>query len=266
MLEAALAKKKESLRDAEAKLEKLEKNLKNVEDKKACLEAEVLHCQQVADPHYPYHKNHKLLLNVLHVCLPIPFLSRPFHMIDFAEKELVKRFCFLAISSISSRDNQPPRTCLSMLQKLSRAEKLIGGLAGEKVRWADVIEELSVVYINLTGDTLVASGYIAYLGPVTLGYRERLLAIWTAACKEKSIPCSDTFKLATILGNPVYIRDWTIAGLPNDNFSVDNSIIMNVARRWPLLIDPQGQANKFIKVILVPTTFKGWDRSAIGSS
>ncbi|CAM6128435.1 unnamed protein product [Calypogeia fissa] len=72
-------------------------------------------------------------------------------------------------------------------QKLSRAEKLIGGLAGEKVRWADVIEELSGVYINLTGDTLVASGYIAYLGPVTLGYRERLLTSWSTACKEKKI-------------------------------------------------------------------------------
>lgn len=136
------------------------------------------------------------------------------------------------------------------MQKLSRAEKLIGGLAGEKVRWADVIEELSAVYVNLTGDTLVASGYIAYLGAVTLVYRERLLTSWSTACKEKKIPCSTSFKLATILGNPVSIRDWTIAGLPNDSFSIDNAIIMNVARRWPLLIDPQGQANKFIKVVI----------------
>jgi dynein heavy chain len=138
---------------------------------------------------------------------------------------------------------------LMTLQKLFRAEKLIGGLAGEKVRWADVIEELSVLYIDLTGDTLLAAGYIAYLGAVTLNYREKILEKWSAACKEKQIPCSYQFKLATILGNPLAIRDWTIAGLPNDSFSIDNAIIMSVARRWPLLIDPQGQANKFIKVI-----------------
>ncbi|KAL2642111.1 hypothetical protein R1flu_009698 [Riccia fluitans] len=132
-------------------------------------------------------------------------------------------------------------------QKLARAEKLIGGLAGEKVRWADVIKELSAAYHSLTGDTLLASGYIAYLGPVTLNYREKLLKEWSAACREKVIPCSQEFVLAKVLASPVTIRDWVIAGLPNDGFSVDNAIVMNTARRWPLLIDPQGQGNKFIK-------------------
>ena len=50
-----------------------------------------------------------------------------------------------------------------------------------------------------------------------------------------------------MLGEPVKIRDWTIDGLPNDSFSIDNGIIVSKARRWPLLIDPQGQANKWIK-------------------
>jgi dynein heavy chain len=42
-------------------------------------------------------------------------------------------------------------------------------------------------------------------------------------------------------------RSWTITGLPNDSFSIENGIIMSKARRWPLCIDPQGQANKWIK-------------------
>jgi hypothetical protein len=32
-----------------------------------------------------------------------------------------------------------------------------------------------------------------------------------------------------------------------DAFSVANGIISTTARRWPLMIDPQGQANKWIK-------------------
>lgn len=43
------------------------------------------------------------------------------------------------------------------------------------------------------------------------------------------------------------IRAWNIDGLPKDSFSVDNGIITSQARRWPLMIDPQQQANKWVK-------------------
>ena len=36
-------------------------------------------------------------------------------------------------------------------------------------------------------------------------------------------------------------------GLPNDAFSVDNAIVLKNARRWPLIIDPQMQAVRWIK-------------------
>jgi len=45
----------------------------------------------------------------------------------------------------------------------------------------------------------------------------------------------------------VVIRNWGLFGLPNDSFSVENAIINDKTRRWPLFIDPQGQANKWIK-------------------
>ena len=53
--------------------------------------------------------------------------------------------------------------------------------------------------------------------------------------------------MITVLGDPVKIRAWNIDGLPSDNFSVENAIIINNSRRWPLFIDPQLQANKWIK-------------------
>ena len=43
------------------------------------------------------------------------------------------------------------------------------------------------------------------------------------------------------------IRQWQIAGLPKDPFSVDNGVIVTNGRRWPLMIDPQGQASKWVK-------------------
>lgn len=59
-------------------------------------------------------------------------------------------------------------------------------------------------------------------------------------CLQRKIPCSDGFSVNTTLGDPVKIRAWQIAGLPVDSFSIDNGIIVDNARRWPLMIDPQG--------------------------
>lgn len=46
--------------------------------------------------------------------------------------------------------------------------QLIGGLAGEKVRWSETVQELDYMVNNVSGDVLLAAGYVAYLGPFTV--------------------------------------------------------------------------------------------------
>lgn len=132
-------------------------------------------------------------------------------------------------------------------QKLVRAEKLISGLGGEKDRWTEAARLLGIRYNNLTGDVLVSSGTVAYLGAFTVDYRAQCQKEWLDCCKNKVIPGSTDFSLSHTLGDPIKIRAWQIAGLPVDSFSVDNGIIVSNSRRWPLMIDPQGQANKWVK-------------------
>ncbi|XP_074055006.1 dynein axonemal heavy chain 12 isoform X7 [Macrotis lagotis] len=132
-------------------------------------------------------------------------------------------------------------------KKLERASKLIGGLGGEKTRWAQAADDLQGTYDNLTGDVLVSAGVIAYLGAFTAAFRQECSMEWSMLCKEKEIPCSEEFSLSKTLGDPIKIRAWNIAGLPTDSFSIDNGVIVSNSRRWPLMIDPQGQANKWIK-------------------
>uniref|UniRef100_A0A8C5TGG8 Dynein axonemal heavy chain 12 n=1 Tax=Malurus cyaneus samueli TaxID=2593467 RepID=A0A8C5TGG8_9PASS len=132
-------------------------------------------------------------------------------------------------------------------KKLERAEKLIGGLGGEKTRWNQAAYDLQEEYDNLTGDILISAGVIAYLGAFTAGFRQECTKDWSKLCEEKEIPCSESFSLSKILGDPIKIRAWNIAGLPTDVFSVDNGVIVDNSRRWPLMIDPQGQANKWVK-------------------
>lgn len=57
-------------------------------------------------------------------------------------------------------------------KKLDRAEKLIGGLGGEKDRWTEAARVLGDKYINITGDVLLSSGLVAYLGAFTVDYRQ----------------------------------------------------------------------------------------------
>lgn len=68
-------------------------------------------------------------------------------------------------------------------KKLVRAEKLIGGLGGEKDRWTQAAEHLQIVYDNLLGDVLVSAGVIAYLGPFTAHFREQAVKDWTGLCQ-----------------------------------------------------------------------------------
>ena len=57
---------------------------------------------------------------------------------------------------------------------------------------------------------------------------------------------------------PLQVREWLIASLPNDSFSIENGIIVANARRWPLCIDPQGQANKWIKNLEKTSNLQVW--------
>lgn len=120
-------------------------------------------------------------------------------------------------------------------------------MGGEKDRWADLANTLKEHYETLSGNVLISAGMIAYLGAFTSAYRSKITESWVAECKHKEIPSSKVFSLQQVLGEPVKIREWNINGLPSDSFSIENAIVIFESRRWPLCIDPQGQANKWIK-------------------
>lgn len=132
-------------------------------------------------------------------------------------------------------------------KKLFRAERLLGGLGGEKVRWSEKATELNQSLGNVVGDVLLAAGCVAILGPFMLEYREEIVRDWNRKCQSEGIPCSAAFSLVQALGQPMQIRSWGLNGLPTDSYSINNAIIVTSARRYSLMIDPQGQANKWIK-------------------
>eukprot|EP00953_Heterococcus_sp_UTEX-ZZ885_P035270 18212-Heterococcus_DN1.PRE.7 len=133
--------------------------------------------------------------------------------------------------------------------RLDRAQKLIGGLGGEKDRWTESVARLSALYDCLVGDAVVSAGMIAYAGPFTPDFRQKLVKDWQAHLVAVGVPHSPGCDARTTLSEPVLVRSWAIAGLPSDGHSIENAIFMARARRYPLLIDPQGQANRYIKTM-----------------
>ncbi|XP_050716714.1 dynein axonemal heavy chain 3-like isoform X3 [Eriocheir sinensis] len=131
-------------------------------------------------------------------------------------------------------------------QKRDRSERLIGGLGGERERWSNEAQTLSESLENVVGDVLIAAAFIAYLGAFTVEYRQKCLDDWHQKCSQLGISCSAKFSLYNTLGDNVQCRTWHLYGLPVDSFSVDNAIVVSQSRRWPLMIDPQGQAHKWV--------------------
>ncbi len=78
-------------------------------------------------------------------------------------------------------------------------------------------------------------------------YRISLVQEWQQSLTTQKVPHTHGANLMSILSDPVKIRNWQIAGLPRDTLSVENGVIVEYSRRWPLFIDPQGQANKWVK-------------------
>jgi dynein heavy chain len=70
---------------------------------------------------------------------------------------------------------------------------------------------------------------------------------WSKMLKDKNIPSSDNFNFEDIMGNPHTIKNYQLNDLPVDNFSTENSIIMDNSPKFPLFIDPQMMANRFIR-------------------
>jgi len=133
---------------------------------------------------------------------------------------------------------------------LVRAQKLIFGLKDEKARWCEIESSLKQDLTNLVGNMMLATGCISYLGPFTADFRAKLTDDWSQLCRKMEIPVETDMSQVTterFLGDPVVIRKWHIDGLPADNFSTENGLLATSGRRWPLMIDPQGQANKWIR-------------------
>ena len=97
--------------------------------------------------------------------------------------------------------------------------------------------------------TADSSTVLSYSGPFTIEFRKEFLDAVKLKVKDLGFHYENVqdFNLSEILIDQLTVREWNYAGLPEDALSVENAIITMRSKRWPLIVDPQMQANKWIK-------------------
>uniref|UniRef100_A0A669P3A4 AAA+ ATPase domain-containing protein n=1 Tax=Phasianus colchicus TaxID=9054 RepID=A0A669P3A4_PHACC len=132
-------------------------------------------------------------------------------------------------------------------RKMNNARALIEGLGGEKLRWTESSKNFQNQITHLVGNVLLATAFLSYSGPFNQEYRNLLLHLWKKEMNSSKIPYSNDLNLTSMLVDNATVSEWNLQGLPNDDLSIQNGIIVTKASRYPLLIDPQGQGKIWIK-------------------
>ncbi|KAG1695800.1 hypothetical protein DVH05_019139 [Phytophthora capsici] len=163
-------------------------------------------------------------------------------------------------------------------ERLSLAERLVNGLASENERWSHEIDVLRAGESALIGDSLLAAGFVSYIGAFNASFRAQLWKnTWLPDIVTREIPItlaapvdmssavettgngeataestSESPSLALVsentgvdpldvLSDSSDVAQWMNEGLPADRISIENGCIITSCQRWPLLVDPQLQ-------------------------
>ncbi|KAF6298410.1 dynein axonemal heavy chain 17 [Rhinolophus ferrumequinum] len=133
---------------------------------------------------------------------------------------------------------------------ISLANRLVGGLASENVRWAESVENYKSQGVTLYGDVLLISAFVSYVGYFTKKYRNELMEkFWIPYIKQLKVPIPITEGLdpLRLLTDDADVATWNNQGLPSDRMSTENATILCHTERWPLIVDAQLQGIKWIK-------------------
>jgi len=132
--------------------------------------------------------------------------------------------------------------------RLDAARRLTSGFSSERVRWSDDKLKLQKQLECLIGDCVLGSSFLCYLGPLNQEYRQKLLIdIFKADLIDRGVPVTQNFSLGLFLADEAEIFGWRGEGLPADELSIQNGLLITRANRFPLCIDPQLQVVRWIK-------------------
>ncbi|XP_078314970.1 cytoplasmic dynein 1 heavy chain 1-like isoform X1 [Crassostrea virginica] len=130
--------------------------------------------------------------------------------------------------------------------KVERSIALLKSLDDEKQRWESSSETFKSQMSTIVGDVLLSSAFMAYAGYFDQQMRRNLFTSWTSHLQTASVQFRSDLARVEYLSNADERARWTANTLPADDLCTENAIMLKRFNRYPLVIDPSGQATEFL--------------------
>ncbi|KAK7029674.1 dynein heavy chain [Paramarasmius palmivorus] len=130
--------------------------------------------------------------------------------------------------------------------KVDRSMKLLESLSSERGRWEAGSRAFDAEMSTIVGDVLLSAAFLAYAGFFDQHYREVMWQEWSAHLTDAVIKFKPELSLSEYLSTADDRLSWQSKSLPSDTLTTENAIMLKRFNRYPLIIDPTGQATTFL--------------------
>ncbi|KAK4688349.1 dynein cytoplasmic 1 heavy chain, partial [Tremellales sp. Uapishka_1] len=131
--------------------------------------------------------------------------------------------------------------------KVDRSMTLLKSLSSEQSRWDAGSKTFETEMGTIVGDVMISAAFLAYSGFFDQTYRDAMRREWTDHLLEAGVSFKSDLALAEFLSSADDRLNWQSNALPADNLCVENAVMLKRYNRYPLIIDPTGQAAVFLQ-------------------
>lgn len=124
---------------------------------------------------------------------------------------------------------------------LESAQRLLMQLSGEKDRWEIQVQEIKNNILLLPYKSLLSAGYIIYTGKDDENGRRKKLDGWKHMIRDEH------FDFSQFMVTESQLLKWKTEGLPADELSMENAIMLKNTVKTPIIFDPATQATEWLK-------------------
>ena len=148
----------------------------------------------------------------------------------------------LLIAKIENIKNEQEKTN----KKVVKSRNLLKNLSSEKNRWQESSDGFVDQLSKMTGNVILSSAFLAYCGFFDQLYRALLINTWKSYLDKFDTKFKSDLSISEFLSTASERMTWKAHRLPDDDLCTQNAIILKRHNRYPLIIDPSGQAIEFV--------------------